>query len=121
MTYRMAVSAFALAFVSMSSFAHTEGSNVEVPAPPPAGEASEATAAANRAIAERLPLEDQGDFEDASRGFLAAIDADPVALDPGLVDLTRNGVGLAGQRRDPEGMDDVGRAQLDAHLSLIHI
>ena len=78
MTYRLAVSAVALAFASMSAFAHTEGGEVDVPAPPPAGEASEATAAANRAVAERLPLDDQGDFNDASRGFLAAIEGDAI-------------------------------------------
>ena len=83
MTYRLAVSAFALAFASMSAFAQTEGSAVDVPAPPPAGEASEATAAANRAVAERLPLDDQGDFDDASRGFLAAIEGDAILDEDG--------------------------------------
>jgi len=48
------------------------------PAPAPAGVAASAasphTAAANRAVAESLPLEDMQDFEDARRGFVASDD-----------------------------------------------
>ena len=78
MTSRLAVSALALALAAMPSLAQTGEEASTAPAPPPAGEASEATAAANRAVAERLPLNDQGDFEDASRGFLAALESDAI-------------------------------------------
>ncbi|MBX3495866.1 MAG: MBL fold metallo-hydrolase [Parvibaculum sp.] len=47
-------------------------------APPPAGEATEATRLANAALAARLPLDAPGDFEDARRGLLAQIDADAI-------------------------------------------
>ncbi len=43
---------------------------------PPIGEATDATAAHNAAVAEALPLADQRDFEDARRGFLAKLDND---------------------------------------------
>ena len=43
------------------------------PAAPAAGLATDATAKANQAFADRLPLGDQDDFNDAARGFLAAI------------------------------------------------
>ncbi|MCR2834795.1 alkyl/aryl-sulfatase [Parerythrobacter lacustris] len=43
---------------------------------PPVGTATPQTAAANAAVAERLPLADQADFEDASRGMLAQLDRD---------------------------------------------
>ena len=46
--------------------------------PPPAGEATEATAAANREVAARLPLDDQGDVEDAARGLIAQIEAEAI-------------------------------------------
>ena len=41
---------------------------------PPALVATEATIKANNAVADRLPVKDQGDYEDAKRGFLGAID-----------------------------------------------
>ena len=69
MTSRLAVSALALALMAGPSLAQTGGETSDIPAPPPAGKASEATAAANRAVADRLPLNDQSDFEDASRLF----------------------------------------------------
>ena len=43
---------------------------------PPTGEASDETAAHNAAVAERLPLDDQTDFEDARRGLLAQLEDD---------------------------------------------
>ncbi len=46
----------------------------KAPAPPPAGVATEATRTANDAFAARLPLGDRADFEDARRGFIAAIE-----------------------------------------------
>ncbi|MCI4645352.1 MAG: MBL fold metallo-hydrolase [Hyphomonadaceae bacterium] len=57
----------------------------EVADPPPVGEATEATRAANAALAERLPLEDQGDFEDAAQGLLAQIDGDAIYAEDGSV------------------------------------
>ncbi len=78
MTSRLAVSALALALMASPSLAQTGGETSDIPEPPPAGKASEATAAANRAVADRLPLNDQSDFEDASRGFLAAIEGDAI-------------------------------------------
>ncbi|WP_373009129.1 alkyl/aryl-sulfatase [Hyphomonas sp.] len=47
----------------------------DLPAPPPAGVATNATRAANTALAARLPLDEQSDVEDASRGRIAFIDA----------------------------------------------
>ena len=46
--------------------------------PAPNGEATEATRAYNQTIADRLPLDDQGDVTDARRGFLAAIEEDAI-------------------------------------------
>ncbi|MFO7551953.1 MAG: MBL fold metallo-hydrolase, partial [Haliea sp.] len=48
---------------------------------PPVGVATPATRAANAAVAERLPLTDPRDFEDASRGLVAQVD-DPGILNP---------------------------------------
>ena len=48
---------------------------------PPQGVATEQTASSNREVAERLPLGDQGDFEDARRGLLAQLDEDIVNPD----------------------------------------
>ena len=50
----------------------------EVDKPPPAGVATEATRAANTALAERLPLDQQDDFDDATHGLLAQIQDDIV-------------------------------------------
>ena len=43
---------------------------------PPAGTVTDETAASNRAVAERLALNDQRDFEDARRGLLAQLEGD---------------------------------------------
>ncbi|NBC34374.1 MAG: hypothetical protein GVY13_16980, partial [Alphaproteobacteria bacterium] len=49
------------------------------PADPPApGSVTDATKAANAAMADRLPLDDPGDFTDARRGLLAQIEADAI-------------------------------------------
>lgn len=48
---------------------------------PPVGVATAATEAANAAVAERLPLTDPQDFEDARRGLVAQLD-DPKILNP---------------------------------------
>lgn len=58
----------------------------EIPAAPAPGYVSSATKDANTALAKRLPLSDQQDFEDASRGFLAAISA------PAITDANGNPV-----------------------------
>ena len=58
-------------------------------AAPPAGVATEATKEVNAAVANRLPIADQTDFENARKGFLAKIDKPilnedgSVAWDPG--------------------------------------
>ncbi|MEM5518017.1 alkyl sulfatase dimerization domain-containing protein [Henriciella sp. AS95] len=57
----------------------------ERPAPPTAGTATPATVAANSAVAERLPLDDQSDFDDASRGLIAQIEGDAITDDEGNV------------------------------------
>ncbi len=54
-------------------------------APAPAGEATAETAAANRAMAARLPLDAPGDATDARRGFLAALDRDIVDAEGNVV------------------------------------
>lgn len=51
---------------------------VEIPPAPPAGEATDATRAANRAVAERLPLDERSDFDDAARGRIAQIEAEAI-------------------------------------------
>lgn len=43
---------------------------------PPAGTATDETAAHNRAVEQQLPLGDQGDFNDARRGLLAQLEGD---------------------------------------------
>lgn len=59
--------------------ANAPGSSQMSPPPAPqAGIASDATRSANNALAARLPLDDQSDFEDVNRGFLAAIKADAI-------------------------------------------
>ena len=54
-------------------------------AEPPAGAATAATAAANAAVAERLPLSAPSDFEDAARGLLAQIEEDAIVAEDGAV------------------------------------
>ena len=49
---------------------------------PPVGIATEATIAANKAVADRLPLASQTDFENANRGFLAKLE-DPILNEDG--------------------------------------
>ena len=46
--------------------------------PPEAGVATDATMKANQAVADRLPFEEQGDFVDVDRGFMAAIEDDAI-------------------------------------------
>ncbi len=62
---------------------------VAVPAaaqePPPPGTTTKATQAANKSVAERLSLEEQTDFENARRGFLARIEGDAIRDPQGRV------------------------------------
>ncbi|QLC24635.1 MBL fold metallo-hydrolase [Parasphingopyxis algicola] len=57
----------------------------ELREPPAPGTATEATRAANAAIAARLPLGDRSDFEDATRGRIAQVDADAIRAADGSV------------------------------------
>ena len=78
----MAVSVLAVAGCSPSQ-ANEPDTGGALPEAPPAGEATAATAEAHAEVAERLPLDDRGDVEDAGRGFLAAIEADAILDDEG--------------------------------------
>ena len=49
----------------------------------------------------------------AEFGALAPIDAGLIGLHPAEIDLARDGIGFAGQRRHPKGMDNVGGAEFD--------
>lgn len=53
----------------------TEPQDIAIADLPEAGVATETTAQANQSVAERLPISDQSDFQDARRGKLGAIDA----------------------------------------------
>ena len=71
----------ALALAALISLAACSEQAAEAPkadAAPPAGVATAATKAANTALAERLPLDQPGDFEDADQGLLAQIQEDIV-------------------------------------------
>ena len=65
-----------------SSTATSSQAAIKVPA---ALVATAATQRANRLVAERLPISDQSDFEDARRGFLAAIEDGRIYADDGRV------------------------------------
>ena len=63
-----------------------ETTAADTPAAPPArGSVTDATKAANAAMADRLPLDDPGDFTDARRGLLAQIEADAIRDSDGNV------------------------------------
>ncbi|MEQ8559120.1 MAG: alkyl sulfatase dimerization domain-containing protein [Henriciella sp.] len=79
----LATSILAFAACSPPQAAEPEGDAGAIPQAPPAGEATDATAGANQAVADRLPLDDQGDVEDAARGFLAAIEEDAILDEEG--------------------------------------
>lgn len=66
------ISALLLAGCSAQSETASEAPLPDAPAP---GAVSGATAKANADLAKRLPLSDRQDFDDAARGFLAAIEA----------------------------------------------
>ncbi len=50
-----------------------------------AGQATDATKKANQAVREYLPFEDQTDFENAMRGFIATIEAGRITGNDGAV------------------------------------
>ena len=80
MKYRI-LSAGLLALAACSGGNETGATNVpDAPAP---GTATDFTKSANAALAQRLPLDDQQDFDDANRGFLAAIEADAITKPDG--------------------------------------
>jgi len=58
---------------------------IEIPPAPAAGTATAATLAANTALANRLPLTDRTDFENAERGHLASIEAPAIYGEDGNV------------------------------------
>lgn len=58
--------------------------DTDIPEAPKPGHVSNSTKRMNAALAKRLPLSDQQDFEDASRGFLAAISAPAILDDKGI-------------------------------------
>lgn len=68
------IAALSLAACSGSG-ANDRPSAAEIPQAPAAGTATTATLAANTALANRLPLADRTDFENAERGHLASIEA----------------------------------------------
>jgi len=86
--HRLAAALGALALVSACSQEEPAQSSPGTPPPAPVsagevalpapGTATEATREANAALAERLPLDEPTDREDAARGFLAAIEADAI-------------------------------------------
>lgn len=64
----------------------TEPQDIEISSLPEAGVATETTAQVNQSVADRLPISDQSDFQDAQRGKLAAIDAPAILnADGGVV------------------------------------
>ncbi|MEO0982094.1 MAG: alkyl sulfatase dimerization domain-containing protein [Pseudomonadota bacterium] len=74
----MRIIALAAASLGLAACSSEPPAPAEPPPAPEAGLASDATKAANAAVAERLPLGDQSDFNDAGRGFLAAIEEDAI-------------------------------------------
>ena len=79
---RMRLIAASLAVLTACSESGSS-SGGSVPDAPEPGTASAATEAANQAVAAQLPLQDRQDFDDAERGFLAAIDADAITAEDG--------------------------------------
>jgi len=61
---------------------------------PPEGVATEATRFANEALAKRLPLDDPGDFEDATRGRLAQIEGGIIRNEDGSIAWDANAYGF---------------------------
>ena len=56
-----------------------------IPVPGFAGDASDATKKANQAVREYLPFDDQTDFENAQRGFIATLDSGRITGEGGAV------------------------------------
>ncbi|MEP0728800.1 MAG: MBL fold metallo-hydrolase, partial [Parasphingorhabdus sp.] len=68
------------AVISLLALAAASAAHAE----PPAGVATEATKTANAGVADQLPIDDQTDFENANRGFLAKIE-EPILNEDGSV------------------------------------
>ncbi|MGB3626982.1 MAG: alkyl sulfatase dimerization domain-containing protein [Henriciella sp.] len=81
----MAMSMIAACSQAAGSEPAEDTSEARTPAPPQAGTATEATSEANASVAARLPLDDQDDYKDAARGFLAAIEAEAILGEDGSV------------------------------------
>ncbi len=81
--FRSLLLSSALLLAACGNPASQNGPNpeTEIPKAPEPGYVSGATKRMNAALAKRLPLENQQDFEDASRGFLAAISAPAILND----------------------------------------
>ena len=73
-------SAFLVTACGETGVPNAPKTETEIPEAPAPGFVSAATKRMNAALAKRLPLSNQQDFEDASKGFLAAISA-PAILD----------------------------------------
>ena len=70
---------FAISLLAIMAACSPAPDNATAPsAPPLAGQATDETRAINQSVAARLPIDNQDDFVDAGRGFLAAIDADAI-------------------------------------------
>ncbi len=74
--WTLAVSGALLALALDGGNTPARAQNEAIRAAPPPGSATEATRAANRALAERLPLDDPSDLADALRGRIAQIEGD---------------------------------------------
>lgn len=74
----MRLTAVALAALITIGACSKQAADSKPDAAPPAGIATEATKAANAALAARLPLDEPEDFKDASHGLLAQIEDDIV-------------------------------------------
>ncbi len=82
--YTGALIALVLAACSQPA-TNTSQDTASTPAPPLPGTATPATRAANAALADRLPLQDSGDFDDAARGLIAQIDSDAIRDEAGNI------------------------------------
>ena len=91
------------------------------PAPPP-GEASAATRAANQAVAERLPIADHSDFEDATRGRIAQIPGGIIRDEDGNVVWSSEALSfLAGEAPDTANPSLWRQSQLAAGHGLFEV
>ncbi|KCZ52789.1 alkyl/aryl-sulfatase [Hyphomonas pacifica] len=74
--YRLAATlGFAINLMAGTAIAYAQESNADTP---PVGVATDATRAANKAVSLRLPLDNNDDFLDATRGLLAQLKEDTI-------------------------------------------